>query len=400
MEEYITGLDIGTTKICAIMCEGLGDDELNVRGVGVVPSRGLSKGMIVNLESTVGSIRKAVNEVEKVAGVKAEKMVVGISGEHVKSINARGVTPVVDNEVKRSHIDFAIEEARKSSVPEDREIVHVIPLDYLIDDQRNIKDPVGMTARHLEVKVHFITASVNSFNNICSCVRRAGYEIEGIVPQSMASAQSVLTDDEKELGAVLVDIGGGTTDVIVVQGGEGVYSKVIPLGGDSITNDIAICLRVAKPVAEKLKKLHGGALTGAEGSDFHFQGAGGVSLRYLCEVIEARVEEILCFVHREIQKSGFMGTGARGAVLTGGTSLLSNINEKAEAILKMPVRIGRPERKLSGLERFGISPVYSTAVGLAQCGMIERQRERKSKFSPGMFDWFGKKMKNIFKDFT
>ncbi len=401
MEEFIAGLDIGTTKICAAAGEAGPAGELNITGVGTAPSRGLRKGMIVDLDSAVGSIMEAVEAAERESGKQITRLTAGISGEHIRGITADGIALIADGRVKNSDIDSAIDNAEKMFVPEGREIIHAIPACYRIDEQREIKHPVGMHARHLEVNVHFITAAVNPYENFCSCIKNAGFELENLVFQPLASMYSVLSEDEKEMGAVLLDVGGGTTDIVIVEEGAVRFSKVIPLGGESVTNDVSVCLQISQKAAEKIKLEYGRAIAdGCENKKITFPGREKpVTLKFIAEIIEARVEEIFEFAGREFQQ--FRGASAPcGMVLTGGGALLPGLADKAGIFFNMPAREGSPVHNCSGLEKYGISPVYSTAAGLAGLCLLERRKRDGDIFSgPGMFGSINRKMRTWFRDF-
>ena len=382
-DDFVVGLDIGTSKICALVGEKAGEDEINITGVGVTPSKGLRKGMVINLESTIESIGRAIEEAERKAGVEITKVYAGIAGGHIKGVDSRGVVVVSGDQIRKRDVDRAIDGAKAVALPVDREVIHVLPQEFVVDDHEGIKEPVGMSGSRLEVQVHIVTGAVASAQNIINCVNRAGFEVEDIILQPLASARAVLTEDEKDLGVILVDIGGGTTDIIVMNKGGVRHSQILALGGDHVTNDIAIGLRVPTSSADELKKTYGCALRGVtpEQEVIHIKGVrNGISRGVLCEIIEMRIEETLTLVQQEVEKTGLCPFLGGGVVLTGGTSLLVGIEQVAEAVFDMPIRIGKPERGVSGLERVGISPIYATGVGLVQYG-FEQTDGRKIRFT-------------------
>ncbi len=382
-DDFVVGLDIGTSKICALVGEKAGEDEINITGVGVTPSKGLRKGMVINLESTIESIGRAIEEAERKAGVEITKVYAGIAGGHIKGVDSRGVVVVSGGQVKKRDVDRAIDGAKAVALPVDREVIHVLPQEFVVDDHEEVKEPVGMSGRRLEVQVHIVTGAVASAQNIINCVNRAGFEVEDIILQPLASARAVLTEDEKDLGVILVDIGGGTTDIIVMNKGGVRHSQILALGGDHVTNDLAIGLRVPTSSADELKKTYGCGLRGVtpEQDVIHIKGVrNGISRNVLCEIIEMRIEETLTLVQQELEKTGLCPFLGGGVVLTGGTSLLAGIEQVAESVFDMPIRIGKPERGVSGLERVGISPIYATGVGLVQYG-FEQTDGRKIRFT-------------------
>lgn len=372
----ITGLDIGTVKVCAVIGQVNETGGVNVIGVGTAPSSGLRKGVVVNIDNTVKSIHQAVEEAELMAGVEIESVFTGIAGGHIKSFNSRGVVAVSNKsrEITSNDVDRVIDAARAISIPIDREVIHVIPQEFIVDDQDGIKDPIGMSGVRLESEVHIITGAIASIENIIKSVNRAGYEVEDIVLEPLASAEALLTEEEKELGVVLVDLGGGTVDVIMFLKGAIWHTGVISLGGNHITNDVAIGLRTPIQSAEIIKKRYGCALVDmVDGEEIiEVPGVGGrtpkkTARRLLAEVIQPRMEEIFELVKREMKMSGFDEMIGAGAVLTGGTSLLSGAAELAEKVLAVPVRVGIPEN-VGGLADKVHSPIYSTGVGLVLFG--------------------------------
>jgi len=367
--ELIVGLDIGTTKICCIVAE-VGPEGIDVVGIGTHPSRGLRKGVVINIEATVSSIKRAVEEAELMAGCEIASVYAGIAGGHIRGFNSTGVVAVKDKEVKQGDIARVLDAARAINIPQDREILHVLPQDYIIDEQDGIKEPLGMSGVRLEAKVHIVTAAVSSAQNIVKCCAKAGLSVSDIVLESLASAEAVLAEEEKELGVALVDVGGGTTDVALFSGGAIQHTSVIPLGGNHLTNDIAVGLRTPMNEAERIKVKYGSAQSALLDKDetIEVPSVGGraprvLARRILCEIIEPRVEELFQLVHREVQKAGQEDLLASGAVLTGGSTLLHGMPELAEEVLGLPVRRGLP-RDVGGLTDVVKSPQYATAVGL------------------------------------
>ncbi len=402
----ITGLDVGTTKICAIIAERTGHGGLNVVGVGTSPSRGLRKGVVVNIDSTVEAIRKAVSEAEAMAGVEVESVFAGIAGGHIRGVNSRGVVAVSgrDKEVSRADVGRALEAARAINVPPDREIIHVLPQTFVVDDQDGVREPIGMSGVRLEVEVHIVTGAVTSVQNVIRSVNRAGLAVQDIVLQPLASAEAILSPDEKELGLLLVDLGGGTTDVALFRDGAIWYTGILALGGDHITNDIAVGLRTPAAEAEQLKKRDGCALAGLvhEDETVEVPSVGGrkprvVSRQLLAEIIQPRVEEILTLVARDLTRAGLQDTATAGVVLTGGTSLLDGVVELAEQVFDLPVRRGAPDG-VGGLSEVVRSPVYATGVGLALYGARQKSTASPLDGADGrglkrlarrMREWFG-----------
>jgi cell division protein FtsA len=371
--ELVVGLDIGTTKICAIVGE-IQQDGVDIVGIGTSPSHGLKKGVVVNIESTVSSIKRALEEAEMMAGCEIKSAYVGIAGAHIKGVNSHGIVAVKDKEVTPNDIGRVIDAARAMVIPLDREVIHVLPQDYIIDNQDGIKEPLGMSGVRLEAKVHLVTAACSSAQNLIKCANRTGLDVADIVLQPLASAMAVLNDDEKDLGVALIDIGGGTTDLAIFSGGSIVHTAVLSLGGNQITNDVALGLRTPVPEAEKLKVKHGCALASLIGKDetIEVPSVGGrgtrtLSRQILGEIIEPRVEEIFSLVLREAQRAGYAELLASGAVITGGSTIMEGMAELAEDVLGMPVRRGVPER-VGGLVDVVRSPIYSTGVGLVLYG--------------------------------
>lgn len=386
------GIDIGTTKICAIVGEEV-DGEMEIIGIGTTPSKGLRKGVVINIESTVQSIKKAISEAELMAGLEIKSVYAGIAGGHIKGFNSHGIIAVKNREVSDGDIKRVIDAARAIAIPMDREVIHILPQEYIVDDQDGIQEPMGMNGVRLEAKVHIVTGAVTSAQNIIRCVNRTGIDVETIVLEQLASAEAVLSDDEKELGVVIVDIGGGTTDVAIFSEGSIKHTVVFSLGGDHLTNDIAVGLRTPIIEAEKIKKMYGCALSSLVDKDdtVDVPSVGGrkpraVSRRVLAEIIEPRVEEMLSLVHREVLRSGYSDVLASGVVLTGGSSLLEGIADIGEQVFNMQVRIGYPTG-IGGLVDVVNSPMYATGVGLVLYG--EKSNE-SARFKVGERNVFGK----------
>jgi len=405
--EYITGLDIGTTKISAIIAEIEDGTMPKVVGVGTVPSNGLRKGVVVNLEKTVESIEAAVLKAEKMAGVNINQVYVGIAGDHIRSYNGRGVVAVAgqDNEITEDDIRRAIDAAKAVVIPIDREIIHVIPQEFTVDEQKGIRDPLGMSGVRLETEVHIVTGAITSAQNIYRSVARAGFQVKDLVLEPLASSYSVLSEDEKELGVVVVDMGGGTTDIAMFF--EGCIRKtcVVALGGDNVTNDIAHCLRTPIEQAEMIKIKHGVAqhtLMDNKDETIEIAGIGGrpprrVSKELLTDIVQPRMEEILRLTLSEIKKSEYSNLMTTGVVLTGGASLLRGTIELAEEIFDMPVKLGIPQG-FTGLIDLVKNPIYATGIGL----VIYANRNRYelegilNSDEPGPFEIILNRMKKWF----
>ncbi|MEW6516533.1 MAG: cell division protein FtsA [candidate division FCPU426 bacterium] len=408
-ENIIVGLDLGTTKICALIAEVQPQGLINVLGVGVKPSRGLRKGVVVNIENTIDSVKSAVAEAERMAGVSVGSVFTGIAGGHIKGLNSHGVIAVSrkDKEISQEDVDRVIDAAKAIALPLDREVIHVIPQEFIVDSQDGIKEPVGMSGVRLEAEVHIVTGAVTSVQNIIKSVERAGYAVEDIVLQPLASAEAVLTPDERELGVVLVDIGGGTTDIAVFIEGSLWHSSVIAIGGNQLTADVAIGLRTPNHEAEEIKRKYGCAMVSMaeEGQEIMVPGVGGrpqraLLRRELAEIIQPRMEEIFELVDMEIKKNGFEEKAAAGVVLTGGASMLAGAEALAEEILKVPVRIGVP-RNITGLIDSVTAPQYATAVGLVHFGAQSRPAGRQPRFAneKNLFNRTLVRMKEWFSDY-
>ena len=373
----ITGLDVGTTKVCAVIGEVTPAGGLDVIGIGTSPSRGLRKGVVVNIDSTVEAIKKAVGEAEQMAGVEVGSVYAGLSGGHIRGVNSRGVVAVSgkNKEVGRADLERALEAARAINLPPDREIIHVLPQTYVVDDQDGVKEPLGMSGVRLEVEVHIVTAAVTSVQNVIRSVNRAGLTVQDIVLEPLAASEAILSPDEKELGVLLIDIGGGTTDVALFRDGAIWHTGVLALGGDHISNDIAVGLRTPTAEAEELKKRHGCALTALvrEEETVDVPSVGGrkprqLSRQILSEIIQPRVEEIFTLVARDLARAGLEDAPAAEVVVTGGTAIMDGLPELAGQVFDLPVRRGTPEG-VGGLDDVVQSPIFATAVGLALYGI-------------------------------
>lgn len=373
-KNLIVGLDIGTSKVAAIVGEITPDGTIDVIGIGTNSSRGLKKGVVVNLESTVHSIQRAVEEAELMAGCQIHSVFVGIAGSHISSLNSSGVVGIKESEVIPSDIERVIDAARAVVIPADQKILHIMPQEFIIDGQEGIKEPVGMAGIRLEAKVHIVTDAVSAAQNIIKCVRRCGLEVGDIILEQLASSSSVLTDDEKELGVCLVDIGGGTTDIAVFCDGFIRHTAVIPIAGDQVTNDIAVALRTPTQHADEIKLKYACALTQLVQEDEMIdvpsigdRPARKISRGNLAEIIEPRYEELMMLVQAELRRSGYEDIVAAGIVLTGGSAKVEGLVELAEEVFHMPVRLGYPQY-VSGLSEVVRNPIYATSVGLLLFG--------------------------------
>jgi cell division protein FtsA len=388
---FIFGLDIGTTKVCAVVGEVL-EGGLEIRGIGVSASTGIKKGVVINIESTVESIKKAVKEAESLTGVQIDAVYVGITGAHIKGFNSNGAVVIKGEEITPLDVERAKEYASAVYIPLDREVLQVIPTGFILDGQDGIRDPVGMAGVRLEAKVHIITAGVSSVQNILKCCEKTGLEVIEIVFQPIASAEAVLTDDERELGVAVVDIG-GTTDIILYKDGRLRHFSVLPVGGNHFTNDIAIGLRVSMPEAERLKKSFGFALASMVDKDemIDIVQAGRerkIPARYLSEIIQPRAEELLDLIRDELQSNSGYDIASTGIVLTGGGSLLAGLDRLAEAVLSLPVRQGYPDC-VNGCRGNINTPVYATGIGLVLYGFFNKDL-RESCYRDNLTGIFGK----------
>lgn len=381
-KNMIVGLDIGTSKIVAIVGEISIDGDIEIIGLGSHPSRGLKKGVVVNIESTVHSIQRAIEEAELMAGCQIHSVYAGIAGSHIRSLNSHGIVAIRDKEVTAGDVERVIDAARAVAIPADQKILHILPQEFVIDDQDGIREPVGMSGVRMEAKVHMVTGAVSAAQNIIKCVRRCGLEVDDIILEQLASSYSVLTEDEKDLGICLVDIGGGTTDIAVFTEGSIRHTAVIPIAGDQVTNDIAVALRTPTQNAEEIKIKYACALTQLAASDETIEvpsvgerPARRLARQTLAEVVEPRYEELLTLIQAELRRSGFEDLIAAGVVLTGGSAKIEGLVELAEEVFHMPVRLGAPQGVL-GLVDVVRNPVYATGVGLLLFG--HRNRAHRS----------------------
>jgi cell division protein FtsA len=403
-DNLIVGLDIGTTKICAIV-GNLTEEGIDIVGIGTSPSRGLRKGVVINIESTVASIRKAVEEAELMAGCEIKSVYAGIAGGHIKGFNSQGVIAIKNREVCSDDVKRVIDAAKAIAIPMDREVIHILPQEFIIDDQDGIREPLGMSGVRLEAKVHIVTGAVASAQNIIKSCNRAGLDVADIVLEQLASSEAVLSADEKELGVALVDVGGGTTDIAIFVDGAIKHTSVLSLGGNHLTNDIAVGLRTPMAEAEKIKQKYGCCMASLVGKEetIEVPSVGGrkprvLSRQLLSEILEPRVEEIFTLVNREIVKSGFEDLIASGVVITGGSTILEGMPELAEQVFNLPVRRGLPQR-IGGLVDVVNSPAFATGVGLVVYGSknvgahefptAQSEDNIFRKVSRRMREWFG-----------
>ncbi len=368
--ELVVGLDIGTTKICVVVGEVTPESGVDIVGIGTSPSSGLRKGVVVKIEQTVQSIQKALEEAELMAGCEIRSVYAGIAGSHIKGFNSHGVIAIKDGEVTAKDVERAMDAARAIAIPLDREVLHTLPQEYIVDEQHGIVDPLGMSGVRLEVHVHIVTGAVTSAQNLVRSCQRAGLDVSDIVLESLASAKAVLTQEERELGAALVDIGGGTTDIAILHNDAIRYTGALPLGGQNLTNDIAYGLRTPMLSAEEIKIKYGCSLVDMVRPDevIEVPSVGGrearpISRQILAEICQPRMAEILSLVDLELTRSGYKNLAAAGVILTGGTALMQGAQELAEEIFNMPTRVGYP-RSIGGLRDVVNSPKYATAVGL------------------------------------
>jgi cell division protein FtsA len=397
----IVGLDIGTSKVVAIVGEINPEGGLNIVGIGRHKSRGLKKGTVVNIESTVQSIQRAVEEAELMAGCQIHSVYAGIAGSHIRSMNSHGIVAIRDKEVYPADIERVIDAAQAVAIPADQKVLHILPQEYIIDSQEGVKEPLGMSGVRLEAKVHLVTCATNAAQNIEKCIKRCGLETDEIILEQLASSYSVLTEDEKELGVCLVDIGGGTTDIAIFTEGAIRHTGVIPIAGDQVTNDIAMALRTPTDNAEELKIKYACALSQLASADdmIKVPSVGErppreLSRQALADVVEPRYDELFHLIQAEIRQSGYEDMMAAGMVFTGGTSKMEGVADLAEEIFHMPVRIGMPN-EVSGLVDIVRNPTYSTAVGLLLYGVQQaHEREGIASREPGIT--FMDKVKSIF----
>ncbi|AZR40232.1 MULTISPECIES: cell division protein FtsA [Marinobacter] len=401
-ENMIVGLDIGTSKVVAIVGKRKMDGTIEVVGIGSHPSRGLKRGVVVNIETTVQAIQRAVEEAELMAGCRIHSVYAGIAGSHIKSLNSHGIVAIRDREVTQADIDRVIDAAQAVAIPADQKILHILPQEFVIDSQEGIKEPMGMSGVRLEAKVHLVTCAVNAAQNIEKCVKRCGLEVDDIILEQLASSHAILTEDEKELGVCVVDIGGGTTDIAVFTGGAIRHTAVIPIAGDQVTNDIAMALRTPTQNAEEIKIKYACALTQLAGADETIKvpsvgdrAPRDLSRQALAEVVEPRYEELFTLVQSELRRSGFEDLIPAGIVITGGSSTMEGVVELAEEIFHMPVRLACPQA-VSGMTEVVNNPIYATGVGLLIHGFRQMDLGRapalKGEDAPTLFErmkaWF------------
>ncbi len=402
-KNLIVGLDIGTSKVVAIVAEFGHEGSMEIIGIGSHPSRGLKKGVVVNIESTVQSIQRAIEEAELMAGCQIHSVYAGIAGSHIRSLNSHGIVAIRDSEVTQGDVERVIDAARAVAIPADQKILHILPQEFVIDKQEGIREPVGMSGVRLEAKVHMVTGAVSAAQNIVKCVRRCGLEVDDIILEQLASSYSVLTEDEKELGVCLVDIGGGTTDIAVFTDGAIRHTAVIPIAGDQVTNDIAVALRTPTQHAEEIKIKYACALRQLASPDetIEVPSVGDrpprrLARQTLAEVVEPRYEELLTLIQAELRRSGFEDLIAAGLVMTGGSSKMEGVVELAEEVFHMPVRLGVPQH-VSGLVDVVRNPIHATGVGLllfgSKGGYTKGGNVVASGNSKGMWD----RMKSWFK---
>ena len=389
-KNLVVALDIGTSKVACLVAEIGADGGLDILGMGSHESKGLKKGVVVNIEATVAAIQRALEEAELMADCKITSAYVGIAGSHIRSFNSTGMVAVKDREVGVMDVDRAIETARAVNIPTDQQILHVLRQEFIIDGQEDVREPIGMSGVRLEVKVHIVTGAVSAAQNIIKCVRRCGIEVKDLILQPLASSRAVLSEDEKDLGVCLLDIGGGTTDIAVFTHGAIRHTAVVPIAGDQITNDVAMALRTPTADAEALKIRHGVALRQLadpnqmlEVPGIGERGARSLSRQTLAEVIEPRVEELYSLVQQVLRESGFEELLSSGVVLTGGSAVMRGMVELGEEIFHMPVRIGVP-RYAGGLADVVRAPRYATAVGLLLEGAVQLNHGRLSRQSGSM----------------
>ncbi|MCW5590002.1 MAG: cell division protein FtsA [Legionellales bacterium] len=387
-KQLIVALDVGTSKVLAIVGEIMPDGKIDVIGVGSHPSRGLKRGVVVNIDATVQSIQRAAEEAELMAGCEIHSVFTGIAGGHIRSLNSHGIVAIRESEVTQLDVDAVIDAAKAVAIPADQKILHVLPQEFIIDNQQGIRDPIGMSGVRLESKVHMVTGAVSAAQNIVKCIRRCGLEVADISLQPLASSHAVLTDDEKELGVCLIDIGGGTTDMAVFTQGAIRHTAVIPIAGDQVTNDIAVALRTPTQNAEDIKRRYACCLAQLVSQNLKIdipsigeRPGREISSVALAEVVEARYEELFRLVHSELRRSGFEDLIASGLVITGGASRVNGAVELAEKIFNVPVRLGIPQH-VTGMSEVIQNPAYATGIGLLIYGN-ELQRDNRSQVFAG-----------------
>ncbi len=402
-KRMIVGLDIGTSKVVAVVGEVDSEGSIEVVGIGSHPSRGMKKGVVVDIESTVNAIQRAVEEAELMAGCQIHSVYVGIAGSHIRSMNSHGIVAIREGEVVAADVERVLDAAQAVAIPADQKVLHVLPQEYVIDNQGGIKEPLGMSGVRLEAKVHLVTCAVNAAQNIEKCIHRCGLEVDGIILEQLASSFSVVTADERDLGVCLVDIGGGTSDIAIFTDGAIRHTGVIPIAGDQVTSDIAMALRTPTQHAEEIKIRYACALTQLAGVDetIKVPSVGDrpprdLSRQSLAEVVEPRYDELFTLIQAEIRRSGYEELIPAGVLLTGGTSKMEGAVELAEEIFHMPVRVGAPQHA-QGLSDIIRNPIYATAVGLLIYGARDddslntsRGGSAASGLLASVRDWFGK----------
>lgn len=399
-KNLVVALDIGTSKIAALVAEVNDEQQIEIIGFGTHPSRGLKKGVVVNIESTVNSIRRALEEAELMAGCDIHSAITGIAGSHIRSLNSHGIVAIRDREVHQSDVDRVIDAAKAVAIPADQKVLHILPQEFIVDAQEGVREPIGMSGVRLEARVHIVTGAVSAAQNIAKCVKRCGIHVGDIILEQLASSHSVLTDDEKELGVCLVDIGGGTTDIAIFTEGSISHTAVIPIAGDHVTNDIAVALRTPTQNAEEIKIEYGACRPGSiDSSDMievqrlSKRPAKQVQRKALAEVIEARYEELFALIAAELHRSGFEDLISAGIILTGGASSMTGALELAEGIFRVPVRLGVPQN-VAGLLDVRDNPSYATGVGLLLHGQttvnnpVGFNLHRSRRLWSRMRDWF------------
>lgn len=404
-KKLIVGLDIGTSKVVAIVGEIGSEGTTDIIGIGSHPSNGLKKGVVVNIESTVQSIQRAVEEAELMAGCQIHSVFAGIAGSHIRSLNSHGIVAIRDSEVNSSDVERVIDAAKAVAIPADQRILHILPQEFIIDNQEGIREPIGMSGVRLEAKVHMVTGAVSAAQNIVKCIRRCGLDVDDIILEQLASSYSVLTDDEKELGVCIVDIGGGTTDIAVFTEGAIRHTAVIPIAGDQVTNDIAVALRTPTQHAEDIKIKYACALrqlTSLEDT-IDVPGVGDrkpkkMSRQMLAEVVEPRYEELFTLIQAELRRSGFEEVIPAGIVLTGGSSKMEGLIELAEEVFHMPVRLGLPQG-ICGLVDVVRNPIHATGVGLLLYGQQQNVHSNSYEEKTSSFSGLFSRMKNWFSGF-
>lgn len=378
--QLIVGLDIGTTKVVALVGEVAKNGNIEIIGVGSHPSRGLKRGMVVNIDSTMQSIQKAIEEAELMAGCQIQSAFTGIAGSHIRSLNSHGIVAIRNGEVNQLDINRVIDAAKTVAIPADQKILHVLPQEFIIDNQEGVRDPIGMSGVRLEAKVHIVTGGVSAVQNIVKCIEKVGLDVSDIILQQLASSAAVLTEDEKELGVCLIDIGGGTTDIAVFTNGAIRHTAIIPIAGDQVTNDVAVTLHTPTKHAEEIKIKYSTVLNPAENNSEIIEIPSAIPNKHneiaknvLAEIVRARYEELFSLVSAELHRSGFEEQIASGIVLTGGASKVDGLIELASEIFKKPIRLGSPQN-ISGMIEVLNNPIYSTGVGLLLTGYLRQQQ--------------------------